>query len=144
MNDLPSDDELLHAINSGELKPSAQILALLRELQVMLTALTKQGEQNSIDIRSLPLSPSDYEILMQILGTGEVSATVNTLGLTEIKETRFSGIWSLRHYNSHDEIVAELIEVTPLPDILKSQDPDLVDSTEVLQGYLQKLQSHNN
>ena len=115
MDDLPNDAELLHVINSDEFLPSPQVLALLRELQGMHTALAEQNEENSIDIRSLPLSPADHETLLQFLGNGEVSATVNALGVSEIKETRFSGIWWLRHYNSHDEIVAELIEVTPLP-----------------------------
>jgi len=143
MNDLLNNGELMHAINSGELRPSPQVLALLRELQDMITKLAERGESNSIDIRSLPLSPSDYEVLMQILGNGEVNATVNTLGLSKIKETRFSGVWWLQHLNSHDEIVAELIEVTSLPDILKSQATDLINSANVLQEYLQKLQPSN-
>lgn len=142
--ELPTDAELSHAINSGALKPSAQVFALLEELRVMLAALTKNGAHNSIDIRSLPLLPSDYETLMQVLGCGEVSATINALGVSEIKETRYSGIWLLRHYNTHDEIIAELIEVTPLPDILKTQAPDLIDSSEKLLRYLQKLQTNNN
>lgn len=143
MDDMPTEAELLNAINSGEFNPSSQVLALLQELQGMLAALAQDGKVNSIDIRSLPLSPVDYEELMQFLGIGEVSATVNALGLSEIKETRFSGIWWLRHLNSHDEIVAEIIEVAPLPDILKTQTPDLIDSVNVLQRYLQKLQTRN-
>ncbi len=143
MNELLNNGELMHAIDSGELRPSAQVLALLRELQVMITTLAERGEPNSIDIRSLPLSPSDYETLIQILGNGEVNATINALGLSKIKETRFSGVWWLQHLNSHDEIIAELIEVTPLPDILKTQAPDLINSAEVLQRYLEKLQPPN-
>jgi len=127
------------ALDNGELQLSAQVMALLRELQAMLNRLAHHGETNSVDIRSLPLSPGDYDLLAQFLGDGEVSASINALGLSKIKETRFSGIWWLRHYNSYDEIVAELIEVTALPDILKTQDVDLKQSSDILQQYLQKL-----
>ena len=141
MSDLTSKTEIEDAINRGELRPSPQVLALLGELQDMLSALAERGEENRIDIRSLPMGPQDYEFLKQFLGNGEVSATVNALGLSEIKETRFSGIWWSVHYNSHDEIMAELIEVTKLPDIIKTQTPDLNDSTESLRSYLQILQT---
>ena len=142
MNDFSSDSELLDAINNGELTPSAQVLALLQELQDRLAALVARGEQHCIDIRSLPLSPDDREFLLQFLGNGEVSANVNALGLSEIKETRFSGVWWLTHYNERAEMMAELIEVTPLPDILKTQDPDLLHGIEALRRCLQKLQTH--
>lgn len=141
MNDFASENELLDAINNGELTPSAQTLALLQEVQDMLAALSTRGEENSIDIRSLPLSPVDRDFLLKFLGHGEVSADVNALGLSKIKETRFSGVWWLTHYNNHEEIIAELIEVTPLPDILKTQAPDLHDGVITLRRYLQKLQS---
>jgi hydrogenase-1 operon protein HyaF len=143
MSDFTSHTLLLEAIYNGELKPSGQVLALLQEIQDMLTALAERGEENRIDIRSLPLSPADYDFLKQFLGNGEVSAEVNALGLSEIKETRFSGVWWLLHYNSHAEIMAELIEVTLLPDILKTQAPDLIDSCNTLREYLQKLQTPN-
>lgn len=140
MNTPGSDSALLEAINNGEVLPSDQLLALLQELQNMLVALAEHGEENRIDLRSLPMSPADHDFLREFLGKGEVSAQVNALGLSEIKETRFSGIWWSLHYNNHEEIVAELIEVTPLPDILKTQVPDLIESRDALQRYLQKLQ----
>lgn len=143
MNEFIGETELLDAIDSGELNPSPQVLALLQEIQDMLTVLDERGEVNSIDIRSLPLTPMDREFLIQFLGSGEVKASVNALGLSEINETRFSGVWWSTHYNNHEEIMAELIEVTLLPDILKTQTLDLSHSSDALRRYLQKLQTHN-
>jgi len=141
MNDFSDDVELLDAINNGELIASAQVLAVLQELSDMLSVLSERGEKNCIDIRSLPFAPMDREFLLKFLGRGEVSANVNTLGLSEIKETRFSGIWLLTHYNAHAEIIAELIEVTLLPDILMTQAADTQQSVDALSRYLQRLQS---
>ena len=143
MNDFYSDNALVDAINNGELTPSPQMLALLQELQNMLSALAQGNQANSVDIRSLPLTPADHDFLIQFLGSGEVSATVNALGLSEINETRFSGIWLITHYNHHEEIIADLIEVTPLPDILKTQAEDIRQGNDTLRRYLQKLQTHD-
>ena len=140
MNSITSDAEFVDALNNGELSASPQVSALLQELQERLTALAERGEEHRIDIRSLPLSPGDHDFLIQFLGRGEVNADVNALGLSEINETRFSGIWLIMHYNLHAEIIAEMIEVTPLPDILKTQTPDLHDGLDALRNYLQKLQ----
>lgn len=134
-----NDTDFTTALRDGKLKPSSQVLALLQEILDMLDTFHATGETNSIDVRSLPLAPGDYDFLHAFLGDGEVSASVDTLGLSEIKETRFSGIWWLKHYNTDEEIVAELIEVTSLPDILNTQTSDLTLSLNTLRSHLEKL-----
>ena len=107
--------------------PARQVDAILHELAKMLENLVHQGETASIDIRSLPLSPHDHEELRNQLGTGEVRVNIQALGPSLIEETAISGIWWITHFNAHDEKVAELIEVTPLPEIIQPQDTDLLD-----------------
>lgn len=141
MNTDTGDSELLDAINRGELKPSAQVFALLQELHTLLTTLVTQGQASRLDIRSLPMLPAEHDFLRDFLGEGEVTATLNALGQSTIKETRFPGIWWITHYNAHAEIVAELIEVTLLPDILKTQAPDLHHGLDALHLQLLKLQT---
>lgn len=141
MNDSDNYIEFIAALENGELSPSPQVLALLQEIQDMLVALCEYGEPNSIDVRSLPLAPGDYDFLRAFFDEGEVSASINTLGMSEIKETRYSGVWWIKHYNTEEQIVAELIEVTPLPDILKTQVPDLNLSLGTLQDHLEKLKT---
>jgi len=133
--------EIVDAVRNGDLLVSAQTSALLQEILNMLDALCRQGESNSIDIRSLPLSPAEYEFLEVFFGEGEVSARINALGLSEIRETRFPGIWWIRHLNAQDELIAELIEVTTLPEMLKTQMPDLYQSNDALRRYIEELQT---
>ena len=83
--------------------PSAQILALLQELRDMLDSLATSGQCSAIDIRSLPMLPGDYEFLTGFFGEGEVTATINALGPTSIKETRIPGIWWVTHRNANDD-----------------------------------------
>jgi hydrogenase-1 operon protein HyaF len=125
--------EILNSqIENGE--PSAQVLAVLSELETMLTKLISRQETNSIDIRSLPMMPGDYEQLKSILGKGEVEITVNTLGPSDIYETHVPGIWWISHKNAHDEVLTEFIEVTYYPEIIKVQDGDLNEAHNILQA----------
>ncbi|WP_455366529.1 hydrogenase expression/formation C-terminal domain-containing protein [Kaarinaea lacus] len=119
--------------------PSAQVKALLQELLDMLQVLVETGDHNYIDIRSLPLMPGELDSLKQILGTGEVEATVNALGPTMIRETKIPGIWWVTHKNSNNEVLSEFIEVTTLPEILVTQNHDLHESPEQLKRYLEEL-----
>ena len=109
----------------ARISPSAQLKALLQELHQMLYRLWHIGETNIIDIRSLPLMPSDYTQLRELLGSGEVKASISALGPTEIFETQIPAIWWVKHFNSDHAIVSEYIEVTTIPEILKTQPQDL-------------------
>ena len=105
--------------------PSTQVMAILQELQTMLETLLETGDQNYVDIRSIPLMPGEMENLKQILGSGEVDAIISALGPTHVTETSIPGIWWVTHKNAADEIISEFIEVTDLPEILKTQHHDL-------------------
>lgn len=105
--------------------PSAQVMAILKELQGMLDVLVETGDENYVDIRGLALMPGEIENLKQILGTGEVDAIIAALGPTHVTETSIPGIWWVTHKNAADEIISEFIEVTDLPEILKTQHHDL-------------------
>jgi hydrogenase-1 operon protein HyaF len=120
--------------------PSPALLALLQELQGMLEQLVHQGKHSSIDIRSLPMMPGDYEHLQQVLGEGEIFATIDSLGPSQVRETAIPGIWWVTHKNADDDVLTEFIEVTVLPDILKTQAEDLHDAPGILQAALQNLE----
>lgn len=105
--------------------PSAQVMAILKELQSMLDILVETGDENYVDIRGLALMPGEIEKLKQILGTGEVDAIIAALGPTHVTETSIPGVWWVTHKNAADEIISEFIEVTDLPEILKTQHHDL-------------------
>ena len=52
-------------------------------------------------------------------------ARLDALGPSEIIETRYAGVWLVTHYNDEEEVVSRFIEITAIPEILKSQDEDM-------------------
>ena len=126
---------------SNELRnaPSAQVLAILKELQTMLDTLVETGDENYVDIHGMPLLPGEIQSLKYILGTGEVDATIAALGPTHVTETSIPGIWWVTHKNANDEIISEFIEVTDLPEILKTQHHDLHEAPEKFAQRLKEI-----
>lgn len=117
---------------TGNVKP------LLHEIYHALNKLLESGDPTTIDLRALPLAPGEEEQIERVLGTGEVTAELDALGTSEIKESRFSGIWMIVHYNANREIIGKFIEITSIPAILKSQREDINDSLENLAAHLQE------
>jgi hydrogenase-1 operon protein HyaF len=109
---------------------------ILHEIRSLLKDLVTSGKSASIDLRSLPLLPSDYEKLKEVLGQGEVSATVDAMGLTQARETAVHGVWWVTHYNSDETIIAEFIEVTDMPEILRTHPADARAGLDLLQSRL--------
>ncbi len=112
------------------------IRALLAEIAARLEKLASGGETGMIDLNSLPLAPGEYEQLRQTLGQGEVSSRIEAIGATEIIETRYPGVWWVTHYNVEGDIVADMIEITTTPEILKSQPEDIRTGLELLRAQL--------
>lgn len=100
------------------------IRPILHEIRTLLAALIDTGRGGSFDLRSLPLSPADFEALDTALGEGEVQATIQALGETRVTETAIHGVWRVTHCNDGGEAVADLIEVCDAPDILKTHAAD--------------------
>lgn len=112
--------------------------AILHELAALLERLVDSGESGSIDLRSLPLGPGDHERLEAFLGQGEVSAVVEALGSTRVRETAVRGVWWVTHCNVDEEVVAELLEVTRCPAILETQPEDAREGLAELRARLQE------
>lgn len=117
----PRADLGLVAPRSGNAK------ALLREMASLLAALAVGEAGGSIDLRALPLTPTDLDELRAVLGAGAVDARVEALGESTVRETRFPGVWWVTHRNEAGEIVAELIEICAVPAILIAPHEDIVD-----------------
>ena len=98
---------------------------ILFEVRHALEELLDSGETSIIDLRSIPLAPGEEETILKTLGQGEVHARLDVLGLSEIYETRYAGVWLVTHYNDDESIVSRFIEITTIPDILKSQTEDV-------------------
>ena len=116
----------------------AGVNAILYELAGMLETLLDSGHGNAIDLRSLPLTPDEYTQLRATLGEGEVSAEVDALGPTRLRETAVHGVWWITHYNTQDQVLAEFLEVTEVPQLLKTERDDLREGLDMLNERLGK------
>lgn len=99
---------------------------LLHEIKHALNKLIETGQTSIIDLRSIPLAPGEEEKILNTLGQGEVLAQLNALGLSEIIETQYAGVWIVTHYNIENHIISRFIEVTIMPEILYSQTENIM------------------
>ena len=109
---------------------------LLHEIRHALAKLLNDQESTVIDLRSLPLAPGEEEKLLNKLGHGEVHASLNALGPTEIVETGYPGVWVVLHYNTDREVIGKFIEICEIPELLRSQQGDIREGLEQLQTEL--------
>ena len=109
---------------------------LLHEIRHALATLLNDQESTVIDLRSLPLAPGEEEKLLNKLGHGEVHASLNALGPTEIVETGYPGVWVVLHYNTDRDVIGKFIEICEIPELLRSQQDDIREGLEQLQTAL--------
>jgi hydrogenase-1 operon protein HyaF len=119
-----------------EQRPTEQVVAVLNEIESLLQDLIRTDQTGAIDLRSLPLFPGDYDMLKQLLGEGEVSATLQAMGPSYIQETLVPGVWWVSHCNDDGEKISEYIEVTRVPSLLKTTTPDLADAPAGIQQLI--------
>lgn len=99
--------------------------SVLREIAERLAALAGGGETAAIDLRSLPMTAADRSELESRLGRGDVTVKLDVAGTSELWETRYSGVWWVRHFGADERIAAERIEIAAIPEILVSHDEDI-------------------
>ncbi|GAB4344783.1 MAG: hypothetical protein Kow006_01180 [Gammaproteobacteria bacterium] len=114
----------------GNLRP------LLHQICDALEALVSDDRSSAIDLRALPFSPGEEQALKQLLGNGEASALLKTLGDTELWETAYPGVWWVEHRNSEGERIAQSLEITWIPEILKSQPEDVQTGRQRLEELI--------
>jgi hydrogenase-1 operon protein HyaF len=108
------------------------VAAILSELVTLLDRLAERDEAAMIDLRSLPMGPQDRVELQRVLGDGEVQATVNAQGLSNIRETGVPGVWWVEHRDAQGDLVAEMIEVGRVPLILSSASDEIASGALAL------------
>lgn len=113
---------------------------LLHEINHALTDLIESGTTHVIDLRSIPLAPGEETRIIEALGEGEVKATLNALGPTEVIETAYTGVWLITHYNENGDTLSKLIEITPVPEILLAPRVDMSQARDRLTRVLNEQQ----
>ncbi|WP_328983882.1 hydrogenase expression/formation C-terminal domain-containing protein [Thiorhodovibrio winogradskyi] len=110
--------------------------AVLHEIRHALARLIETGEPSCIDLAALPFGPGDREQLLGALGEGEVRASIDALGATHIRETRYSGVWLIDYRDSEDERIGLQIEIAPVPRLLPAQAEALPAALDALTSAL--------
>lgn len=105
--------------------PHGNVRPILNEVLHALDRLIDTDEPTTIDLAGLPFAPGELEAMEATLGTGEVSAQLDALGTSNIRETLYPGVWWIEHRNVYDEVVGRYLEVTRMPEILSSQVADI-------------------
>ena len=118
---------------------TGNLLPLLHEIRHALERLLDTGEETVIDLRALPMAPGEEQRLEQALGKGEVEAILDALGRSVIRETRYSGVWHVTHYNADDEVLGKYVEIARVPGLLEAQPETMQEALAELQ---QKLDSN--
>jgi hydrogenase-1 operon protein HyaF len=122
-------------INHGS---SGMARALFNELAQHLQQLVDQGNEHTVDLFSLPVTGQDKQELEQLLGKGEVDITLTTVGESRIFETSYNGIWWVRHYAADELLISEFIEVSWIPEIIKSHPSDVALSADRIKKIIQQ------
>jgi len=109
---------------------------LLHEIRHALKRLADGEDGTVIDLQRLPLAPGEDERIEEVLGQGEVRAEINALGPTLVQETSYPGVWLVTHRNTEQVVVARFVEVTHIPELLKSQQADIENGASRLENEL--------
>ncbi len=115
-------------------------LPILFEIRHALQRLIANGESTTIDLSSIPFGPGDEDRLIGLLGVGEVEATIDALGATRVRETAIPGVWLVDHRNRDAERLALQLEVTTIPELLRTQEQDLAIAVATLDTRLGPVQ----
>lgn len=122
---MPSIDQIPVAVASQDEVLTGQAEAVLTEIAAMLKRLLDEGTEDSVDLRSLPLSMADRNWLDSKLGRGEVEILLDAGGRSVLTETAYPGVWKVVHRDDRERVVAELIEVARVPAIVKADGADI-------------------
>jgi len=110
--------ELLSFVTTGNAMP------VLHQIRHALQDLLENGTPSSIDLGAIPFAAGDERVLDDVLGQGEVATTLDVMGTSHVRETAIPGVWRVDHFNAAGETQSRFIEVTFMPEILKTQRED--------------------
>ena len=91
------------------------VLAILHEVKAALERYAAARESTLIDLRWLAAMPAHLEQLRFALGDGEVSATVYSQGISQVRETGVPCVWWISHRNHADGTHSEMLEIVQTP-----------------------------
>ncbi len=104
--------------------PTGMADAVLNEVASLAARHAETGDWAAIELTSMPLTRQDREEIETRLGRGEVEATIELAGRSEVWETAYAGVWFVRHLGIDGKVATETIEICAAPVILLSHPDD--------------------
>jgi hydrogenase-1 operon protein HyaF len=137
----PYGDPRKSRIEAGCCSPAStgNALPVLHEIRHALGVLLTSGTETAIDLGAIPFAPGDDAVLEAALGTGEVHAILAALGESHVRETAIPGVWRVDHLDPSGAVQSRFIEITMMPDILKTQRDDAMRGLSALEERLAAL-----
>ena len=126
-------------ISVVEKENRAMVHSILLEIAALLQTYLQTGERGELNLQSLPLSAIEQQALQHELGVGEVTIQLNTMGESEISETRFSGVWRVVHRDQEGRVVSEVIEVATVPAIVEADFNDMERALNEMQSLAENI-----
>jgi hydrogenase-1 operon protein HyaF len=115
------------------------VRSLLSEVLRKLQRLASEGVDGSIDLKTLPMTAPQRQDLAEVLGEGEVTATVEVAGPSRVRETGYDGVWWVEHVGVHGAVLAESLEVARVPEILRAHPADVSAAAARLSAALEAM-----
>lgn len=113
---MPSSMSTFKAPILPEPEETGDIANALAVLDDAANALDTFGHRHSEKAFTLDeLQASDLELLNQVLGVGEVSATLSGASPVEIQESVMAGLWRVRYLDSAGKLRRDCLEVAAIP-----------------------------
>ena len=126
-------------VDNNSARGNVNVHSILVEIQQGLKNFNQDKDNYSIDLGAIPLSAEEREHLFELLGHGEVDISLSALGISEIYETLFSGVWVIKHRDEENQFNGLFIEIGDVPDIILSQQDDRITAAMELQELIDNL-----
>lgn len=136
MSSTKSPDNVISLDNAVLRKEDHSLLTILHEIRNALHNLLTSGVETIIDLNNTPCNQECEKALKEILGKGEVSASLTILGSDFVEETGIHGVWWVQHKNNTGAILTKAIYISYIPSILPAQREDVEYGVTVLDKRL--------
>ena len=137
MHNTDTKQDNVISFDSAMMKKQGNALTtILAEIKAALRNLLKTGQETIIDLNNTPCDQECEDTLKEILGQGEVSATLTIFGCDQIQETSIHGVWWVSHTNDTGAILTKAIYISYVPSVLPAQREDVEYSITVLDKRL--------
>lgn len=116
-------------------------LPILHEVLKALEDFIEKGESHIIYTNKIPLSDEDKELLLDVLGEGNIKIEYKTKReYITFKETSLIGVWLGVIHDVEKKPILEILEINSFPFMLQAPKEDMEESMKRLKDILKDLE----